>query len=140
MAGGSVEKDWKLDGVDLMPYPTGKEKAAPHEALYWRFGEQWAIRKGAWKLVVNRIDGLKKAPALYYLKDDVGEAKDLNEKEKALAKDLLADWQRWNKEQKDPLWKPATPKKGFGISVSQKLRLPPRVTSHCAWKAADGSL
>ena len=36
--------------------------------------------------------------------------------------------------------KPATPKNGFGSSSSQKLRLPPRVTSHCAWNAADGSL
>ena len=36
--------------------------------------------------------------------------------------------------------KPATPKNGFGSSSSQNERLPPRVTSHCAWNAADGSL
>ena len=30
--------------------------AAPHETLYWRFGDQWAIRKGDWKLVASRID------------------------------------------------------------------------------------
>jgi arylsulfatase A-like enzyme len=110
-AGGKVEKDWKLDGVDLMPYLMGKAKGKPHEALYWRFGEQWAIVKGDWKLVVNRIDGVKKAPALYNLADDVGEAKDLAEKEPARVKELLADWQRWNKEQKEPLWRPNPKKK-----------------------------
>jgi arylsulfatase A-like enzyme len=110
-AGGEIDKDWKLDGVDLLPYLTGKAKGKPHEALYWRFGEQWAIIKGDCKLVVNRIDGVKKPAALYNLKDDVGEAKDLSEKEPQKAKELLADWQRWNKEQKDPLWKPQAQKK-----------------------------
>src|SRR6516165_8283508 len=27
-----------VDGVNLMPYLRGENKAAPHEALYWRFG------------------------------------------------------------------------------------------------------
>lgn len=45
-AGGKVDPAWKLDGVDLIPYLTGKSDAPPHAALYWRFGKQWAIRKG----------------------------------------------------------------------------------------------
>jgi arylsulfatase A-like enzyme len=110
-AGGKIDADWKLDGVDLLPYLTGKKKDKPHETLYWRFGEQWAIIKGDWKLVVNRIDGVKKDPALYNLKDDIGESKDLAEKEPEKVKDLQADWKRWNAEQKDPLWKPAPAKK-----------------------------
>ena len=36
--------------------------------------------------------------------------------------------------------KPATPKNGFGSSASQNEATPPRVTSHCLWNAADGSL
>src|SRR5262245_32422850 len=36
--------------------------------------------------------------------------------------------------------KPGTLKNGFVSSWSQRERLPPRVTSHCAWNAADGSL
>ena len=51
-AGGKVDPAWKLDGVDLLPYLTGKNTGKPHETLYWRFGEQWAIRHGDWKLVV----------------------------------------------------------------------------------------
>ena len=36
--------------------------------------------------------------------------------------------------------KPATLKYGLVTCWSQRLRLPPCVTSHCAWNAADGSL
>jgi arylsulfatase A-like enzyme len=105
-AGGKIDPAWKLDGVDLMPYLTGKEKAPPHEVLYWRFGEQWAVRKGDWKLCVNRIDGVKKAPALYNLKDDIGEATDLSEKEPAKAKELKELWDKWSSEQAKPSWGP----------------------------------
>jgi arylsulfatase A-like enzyme len=108
-AGGTIDPNWKLDGVDLMPYLTGQKESKPHEALYWRFGEQWAIRKGDWKLVASRIDG--KEPRLFNLKDDIGEAKDLSSAEPDKAKELLAEWQSWNSQQKAPLWTPSPAKK-----------------------------
>jgi arylsulfatase A-like enzyme len=40
-----------LDGVNLLPHLTGENKAAPHDALYWRWMAQSAIRKGNWKLL-----------------------------------------------------------------------------------------
>ena len=40
-----------LDGVNLLPFISGEKKSAPHDALYWRFGEQMAIRVGDYKLV-----------------------------------------------------------------------------------------
>ena len=94
-----------------MPYLTGANTARPHETLYWRFGEQWAIRKGDWKLVANRIDGVDKPPALYNLKDDIGEAKDLATAKPEKAKELQADWKKWNAEQMEPLWLPMPKKK-----------------------------
>jgi arylsulfatase A-like enzyme len=109
-AGAAIEPAWKLDGVDLLPHLTGKADRPPHEALYWRFGEQWAIRKGDWKLVVNRIDGVGKPPALYNLKDDIGESKDLAMANPEKAKELHDAWKAWNAEQKDPLWVPAKQK------------------------------
>jgi arylsulfatase A-like enzyme len=110
-AGGTIDPAWKLDGVDLMPYLTGANAGKPHETLYWRFGDQWAIRKGDWKLVVNRVDGTDKPPALYNLKDDIGESKNLAEANPEKAKELLADWKAWNAEQMEPRWVPAAKKK-----------------------------
>ena len=80
-AGVDVKPEWKLDGVNLLPYLHRQEASAPHETLYWRFGEQMAIRHGDWKLV--RYDttptrtaatGRPATPAkLYNLADDIGE-------------------------------------------------------------------
>jgi arylsulfatase A-like enzyme len=41
----------ELDGVNLLPFLTGKSVAAPHEFLCWRFRGQAAIFDGRWKLV-----------------------------------------------------------------------------------------
>jgi arylsulfatase A-like enzyme len=104
-ASGTIDPAWKLDGVDLLPYLTGRRTGQPHETLFWRFGDQWAIRKGDWKLVASRLDG--KDPRLFNLKDDLGETKDLTAERPEKVKELLADWKAWNAEQKPPLWKPA---------------------------------
>src|SRR4051812_31591254 len=37
-AGVAVQPEWKLDGVDLAPFLSGANPAAPHDTLYWRFG------------------------------------------------------------------------------------------------------
>ncbi len=103
-AGGKVDPAWKLDGVDLMPYLTGKNTGRPHETLYWRFGAQWAIRKGDWKLVVSRFDKLQ--PRLINLADDIAEAKDLSDQKPELVKELTALWKAWSAEQKEPSWGP----------------------------------
>ncbi|HEY1784880.1 MAG TPA: sulfatase-like hydrolase/transferase, partial [Pirellulales bacterium] len=50
-AGGEVQPDWHLDGVNLLPYLTKKYDGVPHSVLFWRLGPQWAVRMGNWKLV-----------------------------------------------------------------------------------------
>ena len=37
--------------MDLLPFLSGEKSSPPHDALYWRFGEQMAIRLGDYKLV-----------------------------------------------------------------------------------------
>lgn len=99
-AGITIEKDWNLDGVNLLPYLKGENTAAPHEVLLWRFGQQMAIRKGDWKLVQYDGTGRK----LYNLVKDIGESDDQMVKEPAKAKELEETWQAWNKELAKPLW------------------------------------
>ena len=45
--------DKQLDGVNLIPFLTGRGTGVPHGALYWRFWSQAALREGRWKLLSN---------------------------------------------------------------------------------------
>ncbi len=108
-ADAKVDPAWKLDGVNLLPYLTDKTKGRPHDTLYWRFGAQWAIRHGDYKLVEGR-EGENK-PWLINLGTDIAESKDLTASEPAKAKELKAIWDKWNAEQMAPLWQPADPAK-----------------------------
>ena len=100
--GGRIDPAWKLDGVNLLPYLTGEKTGRPHETLYWRMGEQWAVRHGDWKLVVSTPDG--KTPRLFDLAHDIGEAKDLASERPEKQRELRALWDKWNAEQVAPLW------------------------------------
>jgi arylsulfatase A-like enzyme len=104
LAAAGIETDAKLDGVNLLPYLTGDKKDAPHDKLYWRFGQQRAIRAGDWKLVQGV--GVSE-PILINLATDLGEKKDLSAEQPAKRKELEESWQAWNKDLESPRWKPA---------------------------------
>jgi arylsulfatase A-like enzyme len=119
-AGVGIEPEWKLDGVNLLPYITGEQSGPPHEALYWRFGPQVAIRKGNWKLVkgagiagIGREDLERPADSnmndaeLYDLSKDIGEATNLAQQNPDIVKELAADWDRWNSQNVDAKWVPS---------------------------------
>jgi arylsulfatase A-like enzyme len=101
VAGSPVDPAWKLDGVDLLPYLTGKETGTPHETLYWRFGPQRAIRHGDYKLVVG--NGGSGQPELYDLSADLGEQKDLASEQPEKVRELEALYKTWDAEQADPV-------------------------------------
>jgi arylsulfatase A-like enzyme len=100
-AGVEANPAWKLDGVNLLPYVKGETSGAPHQTLYWRFGEQWAIRHGDWKLVVAR--GGSGQPELYNLAEDLGENTNLASSRPDKVRELQSLWNRWNAEQAPPL-------------------------------------
>ncbi len=106
-AGVTADPSWKLDGVDLRPYFTGEKTGAPHETLYWRFGKQWAIRHGDWKLVV--ANGGSGQPELYNLAADIGESTNLAAKNPEKLRELQSLYDRWNAEQAPPLAPMETP-------------------------------
>lgn len=97
----------KIDGVNLLPYLTGKKTEAPHDMLFWRFGQMMAVRKGDWKLV--RVDG--PALHLFNLKSDIGESKDVAQQHADLVQELQTAWNRWNESNVPPLWGGAGAKK-----------------------------
>lgn len=102
-AGVAPAGNTKLDGVNLLPFLTGEKTEAPHEYLYWRFGAQWAIRSGSWKLV--QANGVN-SPLLVNLANDIGEATDRSASEPAVHERLSTAWKAWNSELEEPRWKP----------------------------------
>ncbi|MDZ4849667.1 MAG: sulfatase-like hydrolase/transferase [Pirellulaceae bacterium] len=99
-AGGTVQPDWKLDGVNLTPYLKGENKARPHTTLYWRYGEQWAVRHEDMKLVVSK--GGSGKPELYNIAKDIGESTDLAAAEPSTVAKLQKLYHAWSAEQAAP--------------------------------------
>jgi arylsulfatase A-like enzyme len=106
-AAAGADRDGELDGVDLVPHFTGANAAPPHDALYWRFGQQKAIRQGRWKLVdwldfsTKRTSGWQ----LYDLETDIGETHDLAAARPEQVTSLSALWNTWNARNVAPLWR-----------------------------------
>lgn len=100
-AGAETKAEWKLDGTNLLPLLEGKSERVEREALFWRFGVQYAVRQGDWKLVKA---GLERPLQLFNLKDDRGEQKDLASAEPERVKSLQALWDRWNSVNQPPRW------------------------------------
>jgi arylsulfatase A-like enzyme len=112
VAGVEVKPEWKLEGVNLLPFLSGEKTGAPHDALYWRFGEQMAIRAGDFKLVrydgaADTLSGRREpvtAAKLYNLREDIGESKDLAATMPEKVAELQAQWDTWNRANVKPLW------------------------------------
>lgn len=109
-AGVDLQPAWQVEGVNLLPFVRGQSTAAgaPHDALYWRFGRQMAVRQGDWKLVKYDLaaeNGQGTSPArLYRLADDIGEATDLAAQHPDKVRALQAAWDAWNAANVPPLW------------------------------------
>jgi arylsulfatase A-like enzyme len=108
-AGVELSANELIDGINLLPYLSGDDEAAPHEVLYWRFGQQMAIRQGDWKLVrydprVDGMGGRATESKLYNLAADIGEENDLIDDEPEKAAELQAAWDEWNESNVPALW------------------------------------
>lgn len=94
VAGADATAKPAMEGVDLMPYVTGQNTDAPHEALFWRNGGHWAV------LAANGDKHLQDwgspKPQLFHLPDDVAESNNLIESQPARASELFAKWKAWD--------------------------------------------
>jgi uncharacterized sulfatase len=89
-AAGIATNPGELDGVNLIPFLSGRDKSAPHDVLMWRWVSQSAIREGDWKLLRGGD-----REYLYDLNTDLEEKHNLAAKRPEIADRLrkrLGDW------------------------------------------------
>ncbi len=94
---GITTQPGDLDGVNLVPHLKGEIKTPPHDALYWRWMAQSAIREGNWKLLRGG-----EREYLYDLGTDLGEKKNLAAKHPEIAARLRAKLTAWCAELNPP--------------------------------------
>ena len=83
--------DDKLDGVNLLPFLTGGNKAAPHDALFWRWRSQAAVLEFPWKLIHLGTN----ETYLFNVTQPDGETKNLLAQNPAIAARLDARLKTW---------------------------------------------
>lgn len=94
-ARGELPTDRVIDGRSLLPLVGEDDSAQHHEALFWRQGApdiegDLAIRRGDWKLVINR-----EGRSLFDLENDPGEQTDLSSSSPAVAAELESLLRAW---------------------------------------------
>jgi len=84
----------EIDGVNLIPFLTGKNSGMPHEALFWRGSnnEKWAVRTPADKVVI-RLGNTER----YAIPIDIAEQNNLNVIHNERTLQLLSLLENWKK-------------------------------------------
>ncbi|WP_196784655.1 sulfatase family protein [Crateriforma conspicua] len=90
LAAAGLTIDDTIDGVNLLPFLTGESDGAPHDALYWRWLSQSAVRQGKWKYIRSNDREF-----LFDLETDASETTDLTSRhpdQVRRLRTLLTDW------------------------------------------------
>lgn len=102
VSASALLNDRPFDGVNLISYLSDKRTTAPHPILYWRSGNNKAVRKGdCWKLVINSTDHIS---ALFNLKTDKSEKHNLAGSNTAKVSELKKELANWESGLIKPLW------------------------------------
>jgi arylsulfatase A-like enzyme len=107
MAAAGIDKSpgEPLDGVNLLPYLTGKNSGRPHDVLYWKSNETWAVREGNLKLTVPQPVH-RESPKLFDLAKDISECRYLAAERPEDVKRLRALYEAWKATHKPTQWGP----------------------------------
>ena len=100
-AGTGVPNDRRIDGLNLLPFVTGKAKPPPSRTLFWRSGGYEAVRDGDWKLQVS-----PNPPRtwLFDLRTDPTERSDLSARRPDEVNRLRKELAAHDREMRKPLW------------------------------------
>ena len=93
-----MKKD--MDGVDLSGYLSGQTKELAERVLYWRFGEQRALRRGPWKY----YGYMGEIELLFNLDEDPREERNVARDHPSVFDELRGLHAAWEAELVEPLW------------------------------------
>ncbi len=116
--GGNPDALESPDGVNLMPYISGKNSYRPHQTLYWKKENRGAIREGDWKLL-----RFPDRPAeLYNLAEDISEKNNLAIQYPEKVKDMYKKLFEWELTLARPLWQLQRVYEGKAMERMDKYR------------------
>ncbi|MBN2309360.1 MAG: sulfatase-like hydrolase/transferase, partial [Candidatus Hydrogenedentes bacterium] len=97
-AAGGDPGEYDLDGLGLLPMVADGAEP-PQRSLFWEMGDQTAVRRGAWKLVLNGqlVEGAPPEDAVHLanLDEDMGECTNMAGQRPELAAELKAEAEGW---------------------------------------------
>ena len=96
-----LPEDRVFDGVNLIPYVTGKNNEAPHDVFYWKADHIEAMRNGNWKFLLSTRD---KWMELYNLETDKYEHYNLEDVHPDTLEALRKEFDVWKQQLQPPLW------------------------------------
>ena len=100
-AAGGVTDANALDGTDLRPFLTDSTSdKRPHDVLHWKRGDEWAVRKGDWKLVHDGSLGVQ----LFNIAQDESEQTDVSADHIELVAEMIELHRAWAAELAPPRW------------------------------------
>lgn len=98
-AAGADASAYEVDGCDLTPWLRGETDGPPERDLYWELGQQTAVRRGRWKLVLNgqEVEGAPPEDAVHLadLSADMGERHNLATDMPEVTAELRAAAEAW---------------------------------------------
>lgn len=100
LAGGKIDSTAVLDGVDIIPYLTGKNDTRPHDKLFWKTENRGVVRNGDWKFM--RFPD--RPVELYDLTTDIGEHNNVADKHPELIKKFYKELSDWEMQMDRPRW------------------------------------
>ena len=92
-----------IDGLDLSFMIKNPDTKSPRTSAFWKYGNQWVVRKGKWKLIgypkdtsnKGKLDLENDALFLSDLSTDVSEMNNLAYQYPEIVKELIADFIAW---------------------------------------------
>ncbi|WP_027138661.1 sulfatase-like hydrolase/transferase [Gaetbulibacter saemankumensis] len=109
LSGAQTPDDRIIDGVNIIPYLTGKKKGQAHSSLFFRRADRnfWSIRQGNYKWVYKDKKNMKSPKPnkgeLYDIQNDISESRDLSQKLNSKRDELSKLYKQLTKDLPKPL-------------------------------------